>query len=160
MAHGRPCRRPVFCLPGRAAASQRLNIQAPYRDGLSKSISKTILVLEVRGKCSITCELKRHLSPRTIGYVLRALPLKGNAHRMGRGIVYLESPVDSGIERSREEFKKGDVAFLPANGGICFFTRDGAPKAAMGIIGRATGDVESLDGIEPGDVMELYAAGL
>ena len=90
----------------------------------SGSVSKSTLILEIKGKFKLTCDLKRHLSPRTVGFILRALPIDGNAHRLGESIVYLETSIDSGIERSRREFKKGDVAFLPASGSICFFTKN------------------------------------
>ena len=45
---------------------------------------------------------------------MRSLPLEGNAHMLGQSILYFETAVDSGIERSRSEFKKGDIAFLPS----------------------------------------------
>ncbi len=85
------------------------------------SVSKIKLILELRGKAKLNCELKRHLSPRTVGIISRSLPLEGNAHQISNTISYFETSIDSGIDRPRKEFKKGDIAFLPANGSICFF---------------------------------------
>ncbi|MGH1521333.1 MAG: cyclophilin-like family protein, partial [Nitrosopumilus sp.] len=61
------------------------------------------------------------MSPRTVGIIMRSLPLEGHAHQLGQNILYFETNVDSGIERSRSEFKKGDIAYLPSSGSICFF---------------------------------------
>ena len=85
------------------------------------SVSKIKVILEIRGKAKLNCELKRHLSPRTVGIISRSLPLEGNAHLITSSIAYFETPIDSGTDRPRKEFKKGDIAFLPANGSICFF---------------------------------------
>jgi len=113
--------------------------------------------LEIKGKSKLACDLKRHLSPRTVGFILRALPLEGNAHRLGENIIYLETSIDSGIERARREFKKGDVAFLPASGSICFFTKNSEPGKTMTPIGKISGDLDSLNYVKPGDVISLYA---
>jgi len=123
----------------------------------SGSVSKTGLIFEIKGKFKLSCDLKRHLSPRTVGFILRALPLEGNAHRMGQSIVYLETSIDSGIERPRREFKKGDVVFLPVSGSICFFTKDSEPGKTMTPIGKISGDLKVLDDVKAGDVILLYA---
>ena len=85
------------------------------------SVSRKQLILEISGKVKLSCDLKRHLSPRTVGTIMRSLPLEGNSHLLGKSIVYFETSVDSGIERARTEFKKGDIAFLPSTGSLCFF---------------------------------------
>ena len=123
----------------------------------SGSVSKSTLILEIKGKFKLTCDLKRHLSPRTVGFILRALPIEGNAHRLGESIVYLETSIDSGIERPRREFKKGDVAFLPASGSICFFTKNAEPGKTMTPIGKLNGELDELGNVKAGDVILLYA---
>ena len=123
----------------------------------SGSVSKTTLILEIKGKSKLVCDLKRHLSPRTVGFILRALPLEGNSHRLGESIIYLETSIDSGIERPRREFKKGDIAFLPASGSICFFIKNSEPGKTMTPIGKLSGDLDSLDNVKPGDIISLYA---
>ena len=113
------------------------------------------LTLEIVGKSNTLCDLKRHLAPRTVGIILRSLPLEGNAHHLG-SITYIETAVDSGMERARTAFKRGDVAFLPSSGGICFFTHDMSAKT-MTPIGRLH-DPGILNDVKPGDVLRLYAA--
>ena len=124
----------------------------------SNSVSRKQLILEIRGKHKISCDLKRHLSPRTVGTIMRSLPLEGHAHLLGNSILYFETGVDSGIERSRSEFKKGDVAFLPSSGSVCFFTKDVVSAKKMTPIGKLSGDVSLLGDVKPGDVFCLYEA--
>ncbi len=120
-------------------------------------MSRKQLILEIRGKEKISCELKRHLSPKTVGAIMRSLPLEGNAHLLGKSIVYFETPIDSGIERAKKDFKKGDVAFLPSEGSICFFTNDASYVKTMTPIGKVIENIENLKSVKPGDVLCLYA---
>lgn len=119
------------------------------------SVSRKQLVLEIKGKGKISCDLKRHLSPRTVGTIMRSLPLEGHAHLMGKNIAYFETSVDSGTERPRTEFKKGDVAFSSSSGSICFFIADSAPGKQMTPIGKLEG-VDILKDLKPGDVFLFY----
>lgn len=120
------------------------------------SVSRKHLVLEVKGKYKIPLELKRHLSPRTVGIILRSLPLEGNAHLLGKNIAYFETSLDSGIERARKEFKKGDVAFLSSTGSICFFIHDASPGKTMTPIGKLTDNIDSLNDVKSGDIFTIY----
>lgn len=122
----------------------------------ASSVSRKQLVLEIRGKAKISCDLKRHLSPRTVGTIMRSLPLEGHAHLMGKSILYFETSVDSGIERSRSEFKKGDVTFLPSTGSICFFLNDAVFAKTMTPIGKLTGNIDALNDVKSGDVFCIY----
>jgi len=120
------------------------------------SVSRKKLILEIRGKAKISCDLKRHLSPRTVGTIMRSLPLEGHAHLLGQSILYFETAVDSGIERARSEFKKGDVAFLPSSGSICFFINDVASGKTMTIIGKLSNNIDALKDVKSGDVFCIY----
>ena len=122
----------------------------------SGSVSKKQLILEIKGKAKIPCDLKRHLSPRTVGTIMRSIPLEGHAHLMGKNIAYFETTIDSGTERPRKEFKKGDVAFLSSTGDICFFIEDSAPGKTMTPIGKLVENVDTLKDLKPGDVFFLY----
>ena len=120
------------------------------------SVSRKQLILEIRGKAKITCDLKRHLSPRTVGNIMRSLPLEGHAHLLGKSILYFESNINSGIERSRTEFKKGDVAFLPSTGSLCFFLNDTIFTKTMTPIGKLDGNIKVLNDVKSGDVLCIY----
>ncbi len=122
----------------------------------TSSVSRKQLILEIRGKAKISCDLKRHLSPRTVGTIMRSLPLEGHAHLLGKSILYFESNVDSGIERSKTEFKKGDVAFLPSAGSLCFFLNDTVFTKTMTLIGKLSENIDALKDVKPGDVLCIY----
>ncbi|MFN3653870.1 MAG: cyclophilin-like fold protein [Candidatus Nitrosotenuis sp.] len=120
------------------------------------SVSSSYLVIEIKTKLKLTCELKRHLSPKTVGSILRSLPLDGNAHFLGQNIVYIETAISSGVERQRKEFKKGDIAFSPAGGSICFFVSDVVTTKPMTPIGKILGNVDALKEVKSGDVIAIY----
>lgn len=122
----------------------------------TSSVSRKQLILEIRGKSKISCDLKRHLSPRTVGTIMRSLPLEGNAHLLGKSISYFETAVDSGTERARSEFKKGDVAFLSSSGSICFFINDVTSKKTMTPIGQLGDNIDALKDVKSGDVLCIY----
>ena len=120
------------------------------------SVSRKQLILEIQGKAKIQCDLKRHLSPRTVGTIMRSLPLEGHAHQLGQSILYFETTIDSGIERARTEFKKGDVAFLPSTGSICFFITDVISGKTMTPIGKLSNNIDALKDVKSGDVFRIY----
>ena len=122
----------------------------------SNSVSAVNLTLEINSKAKLFCQLKRHLSPKTVGLISRVLPIQSNAHRMGNSIIYVETTIDSGIERSKTEFKKGDVAFMPHEGSICFFFADSSNVKSMSLIGKILGDVDILKEIKSSDTISLY----
>ena len=121
----------------------------------SGTVSRIIVVLEINGTERISCELKRHFSPITVGLITRMLPLKGNAHRFGQSVVYFETKIDSGIKRKMTDFKKGDIAFLPTEGSICFYVDDVFAGKQMTIIGKMTDSVNKLKTVKPSDVLSL-----
>ena len=87
---------------------------------------------------------------------MRSLPLEGHAHLLGENIVYFETSVDSGIERTRTDFKKGDVAFLPSTGSICFFLSDVSFSKKMTPIGKLNANMDDLKNVKSGDVLCIY----
>ena len=122
----------------------------------TSSVSRKQLILEIKGKAKIPCDLKRHLSPRTVGTIIRSLPLEGHAHQLGQSIFYFETTIDSGTERARSEFKKGDVAFLPSTGSICFFVNDVVSGKTMTPIGKLGNNIDALKDVKSGDVFCIY----
>ena len=121
----------------------------------SGTVSKVEAILEINNNERISCQLKRHLSPMTVGLITRMLPLKGNVHHMGQSVVYFETRINSGIERKRTDFKKGDIAFLPTEGCICFYMDDVFGGKLMTIIGKITDGVEKLKAVKSSDVLSL-----
>ena len=120
----------------------------------SGTVSRIDISLGINDKVRITCQLKRHLSPLTVGLITRMLPLNGNAHYMGKSIVYFETKINSGIERKRTDFKKGDIAFLPTEGCVCFYTDDVYDGKSMTPIGKIN-EIDKLNAIKPSDILSL-----
>ena len=121
----------------------------------SETVSKVDVNLEINGNMRMTCQLKRHFSPITVGLITRMLPLKGNAHQIGQSVVYFKTKINSGVERKRTDFKKGDIAFLPTEGSICFYLNDVFAGKQMTVIGKMMGDVNKLKTVKPGDILSL-----
>ena len=106
------------------------------------SVSKLPLVLDIKGKLKINCVLKRHLVPTLVGKINRSLPLEGHAHILGKSGIYFETSIDAGLQRTRKEFKKGDIAFLSVGHAMCFFHSDSKVQKEMSPIGRILDDPE------------------
>ena len=121
----------------------------------SGTVSSVDVILEINGAERISCQLKRHLSPMTVGLITRMLPLNGNAHHMGQSVVYFETRINSGIERKRTDFKKGDIAFLPTEGSICFYMDDVIGEKPMTIVCKIIDGTEKLKVVKTGDVLSL-----
>jgi len=75
---------------------------------------------------------------------------------LGKSILYFETTIDSGIERARTEFKKGDVAFLPSSGSVCFFISDVVSGKTMTPIGKLIDNIDALKDVKSGDVFCIY----
>ena len=120
------------------------------------TVSSFNVFLEINDKERISCQLKRHLSPITVGLITRMLPIRGNAHWIGNSIVYFQTKIDSGIERKKSDFKKGDIAFLPIEGSICFYVDDVIGGKPMTIIGKMIGDIGKLKTVKSSDVLSLF----
>src|SRR5574338_483509 len=122
------------------------------------SVSKIDLVLTLKGKTSLSVELKRHFAPKTVGIISRSLPLEGNAHMMGTSIALMDTNLNAGGEKLRSQFKKGDVGFLASNGSICCFLQDVSQSKPMTLIGKVSTNLDALDQVKPGDIFSLSQA--
>ena len=120
------------------------------------SVSSISLVLEIKGKFRVNCELKRHLSPKTVGMISRSIPLKGNVHKFGASGIYFGIQITSGVERPRNEFKRGDIAFYPVGNCICFFYVDTKNGKSMTPIGKILTGIDELEQAAIGDEILFY----
>ena len=120
------------------------------------SVSKSLVNVEITGKFKIKCEFKRHLSPSLIGTINRSLPITGTIHMLGSSGVYVESHIESGGERTRTEFKKGDIAFLSVGHAFCFFHKDTKVGRDLIPIGKILDDPNELLKSNSGDKVSIY----
>jgi len=122
----------------------------------ANSVSNVSLILEIKGKFQINCELKRHLSPKTVGIITRSIPLTGNVHKFGISGIYFIAEITSGVERAKCEFKKGDIAFYPLGNCICFFYKDTKSSKSMTPIGKINTNIDDLTQAVVGDEILFY----
>lgn len=122
---------------------------------MAGSVSRTKLLLELKGKGLCECELVRHLAPLTVGTLLRSTPLEGRVHRFEDKFVYFETGLTIGTEKQRTGFKRGDMAFMIASGSICVFLKDTTATTNMNPIGRVIANIELIESSAPGDVLQL-----
>ena len=120
------------------------------------SVSKSLVILEIPNKFKIKCELKRHLSPSLVGTIIRSLPVSGEIHILGSSGIYVESHIESGGERTKKEFKKGDIAFLSVGHAFCFFHKDTKIGKDLIPIGKILDDPQELLKAESGDEVSIY----
>lgn len=123
------------------------------------SVSKQDLILTLKGKTSLSFELKRHLAPKTVGTIMRSIPIEGNAHMIGTSIAFVDTTIKAGGEKLRTQFKKGDVGFLASNSSICFFIEDMPSTKSMTLVGKITTNIDSLKNVKPGDIFTITQAG-
>ena len=77
---------------------------------------------------------------------------------LGKSGVYFESHIESGGERTRREFKKGDIAFLSVGHAFCFFHKDSKVGKELIPIGKILDDPNELLKANSGDTVSLYCA--
>jgi len=125
----------------------------------AESVSKIDLILSLKEKALLNLELKRHLAPKTVRTIIRSLPVEGNAHMMGSSIAFVDTNLNAGGEKLRNQFKKGDVSFMASNGSICFFLEDVPAAKSMTLIGKVTTNLDALKEVKPGDIFSITQAG-
>jgi|SRR5215831_8860817 len=123
------------------------------------SVSNIELDVTLKGKARLNLELKRHLAPKTVGVIMRSLPIEGNAHMIGNSIAFMDTTLNAGGEKLRTQFKKGDAAFMASNGSICFFIDEISSSKPMTLIGRITLNLDLLKNVRPGDIFSISQVG-
>jgi uncharacterized protein len=119
------------------------------------SVSRVECKVTVRGKGEIVIELYKHLAPVTVYAIMRALPINSRVTIYPRAMVCVLTNLRTGVEKQRFEFSRGEIAFLAANGSICFFMANAKSQSPLNPIGKIQSNTELLDGLSPGDVMGI-----
>jgi uncharacterized protein len=122
------------------------------------SVSRVECKVTIRGKGEFVVELYKHLAPITVNAIMRALPMSSRVTIYPRAMVCVLTGIKTGVEKQRFEYSKGEIAFLAANGSICFFTANVKSASPLNPVGKLKGNLEVLDRLTAGDVMELSQA--
>jgi uncharacterized protein len=113
------------------------------------------MVARVPGKGSFSANLFKHLAPVTLSNILREVPVSGRVNFYNNEFVYILTNVVGGEEKSRKEFRKGEVAFMPSGSSICFFLTDVRSYKPMNLLGQVSQGMEILESCKRGDVIEI-----
>jgi hypothetical protein len=119
------------------------------------SVSELILTASVYGRGQIRAKVFKHLSPVTLGKIQRSVPFGGNANFFERNFVYILTPVVGGEEKSRKEFSKGSLAFMPAGCMLCFFIEDTRSYKPMNPLGEIVEGLDILSNLKRGDSIRV-----
>jgi len=112
------------------------------------------------GKIEIMGELND--SPTALA-LFKALPLSTTVNTWGDEI-YFEVPVNRELDDTAAELvEAGDLGYWPQGRAFCIFfgptpiSREGEirPASAVNLLGKATGDLQTLRGVHDGDLIEL-----
>ncbi len=132
-----------------------MSSQAPPAAG---SVSKVECVAAVGGKGEAKVSFYRHLAPLTVNSILRTLPLSSRVS-LQPPMVSLFTQLRVGVEKPRIQFARGDVAFLPSGGLICFFLGAVRSDRPLNPVGKVEGGLETFDSVRPGDVVRIAVVG-
>ncbi len=110
---------------------------------------------KVLGKGIFVGNLFKHLSPVTLTKILREVPIIGRVNFYERGFAYILTNVVAGEEKSRKEFKKGEIAFMPSGSSICFFLQDVRSYKPMNPLGEVVQGMDVLESCKRGDSIEI-----
>lgn len=119
------------------------------------SVSRVECKVSVRGKGEQVIELYKHLAPLTVNAIMRALPMTARVTVYPRAMVCVLTGIKTGVEKQRFEFSKGEIAFLAANGSLCFFTANAKSASPLNPVGKVQTNPELLERLSAGDVMAI-----
>lgn len=109
----------------------------------------------VSGKGIIAGRLYKHLSPVTLIKIQQAVPFMGRINLYEKNFLYILTSVVTGEEKSRKEFKRGEIAFMPGGCMLCFFLQDTKSYKPMNPLGELTEGLEVLESCKRGDSVQI-----
>ena len=99
-------------------------------------------------------EFIRFLAPRTVGTLVRKLPIEGRA-ALWKEEVYFEIPVKMGEEKAKPTVETGTIAFWPMGGAICIFYGQSQPYSPVSILGKITKNLELFRQVKSGTTIKV-----
>lgn len=120
---------------------------------MATSLSKIRLKLIVRHKGNAEAEVFRHLSPLTISELLRNLPMEGRIFRSNNSFGYINPGFQAGIEKSKHNFKRGEIGYMAFCSSLCFFFKDCQAARPVNPLGKVVSGLETLENTTSGDTL-------
>ncbi|MHB2036955.1 MAG: cyclophilin-like family protein [Nitrososphaerales archaeon] len=109
----------------------------------------------ISSKGRIRGRMHKHLAPVTLTKIQRAAPFNGRVNFYEKNFVYILTSVVTGEEKSRKEFKKGEIAFVPSGCMLCFFLQDTRSYKPMNPLGEITDGLPILESCKRGDSIQI-----
>jgi len=120
------------------------------------SVSRIPILLSINNVIDIEGELVRHLSPLTIKKILGCLPISQLVINFQNKYIQVSIELNIGIEKPKNIFKKGDIAFSPISNSICIFLNDYDHNNQLNHIGFVKNDdLEKLKKTKAGDILNI-----
>ena len=120
------------------------------------SVSRIPILISINNAIDIEGELVRHLSPLTIKKILTCFPISQLIINFQNKYIQIKIELDIGIEKPKNIFRKGDIAFSPISNSICIFLNDHIHNNHLNHIGFVkVDDVEKLKKTKAGDVLNI-----
>ena len=119
------------------------------------SVSAMEMKGSVPSRGRILGRLYKHLSPVTVFKIKQAIPFIGRVNWYQGNFVYILTSVVAGEEKARKEFKKGDIAFMPAGCMLCFFLQDTRSYKPMNPLGELVDGLGILESCKRGDSIQI-----
>ncbi len=121
------------------------------------SVDRIPIKFVIEGSGEARGELIRHLAPKTVDAIVRALPVEGYASTWLEE-VYFEVPVRLGEEKATKRVEKGTIAYWPAGHAICVFYGQSQPVGPVNPIGRVTEGLEVFAKVQMGAKIRVEKA--
>jgi len=101
-------------------------------------------------------ELYRIKNPRTVEAIRDLLPITGKVNVYKGNEIYISNiGLDIGREKAIKAAEKGDIAFWPMSGAICFFKEDMVPYSEINPVGKITSNIELLNKMKSGILISI-----
>ncbi|HIE14655.1 TPA: hypothetical protein EYP70_05225 [Candidatus Bathyarchaeota archaeon] len=99
-------------------------------------------------------EVIRHLAPRTVDSILRAMPLEGRA-AVWKKKIYFQIPIKGGKEKSKRFVEEGTIAYWPMGAALCVFYGSMVAYSPVNPIGRITKKLELFTKVKNGTKIKV-----
>lgn len=114
-----------------------------------RSVSRIPVKIVLEGLGEAEGELIRFLAPRTVGAILRKLPVEGRAN-VWKEEVYFEVPIKMGNEKAKKIVERGVMAYWPLGNSICIFFGETQPYSPVSVIGKINKNLELFGKVKNG----------
>lgn len=122
--------------------------------GEEAEISRIKVKFTIEGLGKAEGELVRFLAPRTVGMIVRKLPMEGRA-ALWKEEVYFETPIKMGEEKAKATVEKGTIAFWPMGSALCVFYGETQPYSPVNVLGKITKNLELFGRVKSGTKMKV-----